>query len=81
MFSSEIASIIPDGQGGKLIVLGCDDDKDAAFREVVELARNIEDFTQKDKTTSQRGAGRNPAEVPEDLVQWIRHADHRKDKE
>ena len=58
-----------------MIAVACDDEKDSVFRETVEAARSIEDFSHQRKTFLQRGAGRNPVHFPEDLVNWIRHAD------
>ena len=58
-----------------MIAVACDDEKDSVFRETVEAARSIEDFSHQHKTFLQRGAGRNPVHFPEDLVNWIRHAD------
>ena len=45
MNSSVVASVIPDGQGGRMIAVACDDEKDSVFRETVEAARSIEDFS------------------------------------
>ena len=58
-----------------MIAVACDNEKDSVFRETVEAARSIEDFSHQHKTFLQRGAGRNPVHFPEDLVSWIRHAD------
>ena len=33
-----VASVIPDGQGGRLVTVACDNDKDQVFRETVEAA-------------------------------------------
>ena len=45
------------------------------FRETVQAARSIEDFSQRDKTSLQRGGGRCPVDFPGDLVRWIRFAE------
>jgi len=70
-----VASVIPDGQGGRLVTVACDNEKDNVFRETVQAARSIEDFSQRDKTSLQRGGGRCPVDFPGDLVRWIRFAE------
>ena len=70
-----VASVIPDGSGGRLVCVACDNEKEEGFAAALSAARDIEDFSHRHKTSLERGGGRWPVAFPVELVRSIQFAE------
>ena len=73
--SALAAFVLPDGHGGELFAVGCDDLKLPLFQGAFRVARAIAGVTKHDKETACGSVGKSAANHPQQLIRAIQGAD------